>query len=286
MENKIKLKGNESFSIREGWLTKGILEIQNNPRLFSQSDLTDVLGMGTNMVKSLKYWLQTANLINECKKNEYELSELGKLISKYDPYLEDIFTLYFIHLNIVTNCEKAYIWNLFFNKYNFQEFSKKDLLEQMEYLLETDNLEYNEKMLVDELSVLLKTYVNDEKNETPENNFTCPLTELSLVKKISKDKYIKEKPQISNLNELVVYYCILKQLQEKESINIEELLKGNNAVSKLLNLDKILLNEYLEILKRKEFITVNRTAGLNMVYLNKKISLKEIFGIHFGKEHE
>ena len=163
--------------------------------------------------------------------------------------------------------------------YDKQMFSEK-------YLLDIENLAYNEKMLVDEIAVLLKTYVNDEKNETPENNFTCPLTELLIVKKISKDKYVKEKPLISNLNELIVYYCILKQLQNKESINIEELLKGNDSASKLLNLDKILLNEYLETLKRKEFITVNRTAGLNMVYINKKVSLEEIFKIHFGKEHE
>lgn len=286
MGTKIKLKGNESFSIREGWLTKGIFEVKNNPRVFSQSELTDILGMGSNMVKSLKYWLQTANLIKEFKKNEYELSELGQLVYIYDPYLEDRFTLYFIHLNIVTNCEKAYIWNLFFNKCNFQEFSKKDLVEQIEYLLDTDNLEYNEKMLVDEISVLLKTYVDDEKGGTPENNFTCPLAELSLVNKIGKDKYIKEKPQMNELNELIVYYCILNQLQEKDAINIDDLLKENNSVGKLLNLDKMLLNEYLEILKRKGFIRINRTAGLNMVYTNRKVSAEEIFKKHFGKEHE
>lgn len=286
MEKKIKLKGNESFSIREGWLTKGIFEIKNNPKLFSRDDLTDVLGMGSNMVKSLKYWLQTANLIEEMKKNEYKLSKLGELIYKYDPFLEDIFTLFFIHLNIVTNCEKAYIWNLFFNKFNFQEFSKKDLIEQIKYLLETENLEFNEKMLIDEIAVLLKTYVNDEKNETPENNFICPLTELSLLRKVSKDKYVKEKTQINDLNELIVYYCILAQLKERTAININDLLKENNSVSKLLNLDKILLNEYLEILKRKKYIRINRTAGLNMVYINQKLSIEEIFKKYFRKEHE
>lgn len=286
MDNKVKLKGNGSFSIREGWLTKGILEVKNNPRLFSQGNLTDILGMGSNMVKSLKYWLQTTNLIEEVKKNEYQLSELGNLIYNYDPYLEDIFTLYFIHINIVTNIDKAYIWNLFFNKCNLQEFSKRELLEQIKYLLDTDNLEYNEKILIDEISVLLKTYVNDEKNETPENNFSCPLTELSLVKKVSRDKYVKEKSQMNNLSELIVYFCILRQLKERKEINIDNLLKEENSVSKLLNLDKMLLNEYLEILKRKKFITINRTAGLNMVYINQTISLGEIFYRHFGKEYE
>lgn len=34
--SKITLKGNGSFYIREGWLTKGLVEIEKNPELFSK----------------------------------------------------------------------------------------------------------------------------------------------------------------------------------------------------------------------------------------------------------
>lgn len=282
MGNKVKLKGHESFSIREGWLTKGLFEVDKDSALFSKKDLTDVLGIGTNMVKSLKYWLMTSNLIEESKKNEYTLSELGKLLLKYDPYLEDVFSLFFIHLNIVQNVDKAYIWNLFFNKCNLKHFSKKELLEQIEYVLENENLEYNENTLVDEIAVLIKTYVIDEKNDTPENNFTCPLSDLKLLRKNFKDNYSKEKPTLNSLSELIVFYLI--ESRYKESVNIDDLLKDDNSVGKLLNIDKTLLNEYLDILKRKEYITINRTAGLNMVYINKEISLEDIFKIYFRKD--
>ena len=36
MSDKVKLKGHESFSIREGWLTKGLFEVKNNSKLFSR----------------------------------------------------------------------------------------------------------------------------------------------------------------------------------------------------------------------------------------------------------
>lgn len=284
MNNKVKLKGHESFSIREGWLTKGIFEISKNPKIFSEKNLTDIFGIGTNMVKSLKYWLIVSNLIIEDKKNGYVLSELGELIKDKDPYIEDIFSLYFIHTYIVQNEERAFIWNLFFNKCNLTEFSKDDLQARIEYILKSNNLEYNVKILNDEISALLKTYTNEQKNDTPENNFTCPLVELRLIKKLDKDTYIKEKSSINNLDPYVVYWVLINQVKERDSINIEELLKEDNSVSKLLNLDKILLNHYLDILKRMGLITLNRTAGLNMVYINKKYALKEIFEIHFGKE--
>ncbi len=285
MNNKVKLKGHESFSIREGWLAKGIFEVSKNPKIFSEKNLTDIFGIGTNMVKSLKYWLIVSNLIIEDKKNSYVLSELGKLIKDKDPYIEDIFSLYFIHIYIVQNEERALIWNLFFNKCNLTEFTKIDLQARIEYILKSNNLEYNAKILNDEISALLKTYTNEQKNDTPENNFTCPLVELKLIKKLDKDIYVKEKSSMNNLDPYVVYWVLINQAKEKDSINIEELLRADNSVGKLLNLDKILLNDYLDILKRMGLITLNRTAGLNMVYINKKYSLKEIFEIHFGKEN-
>lgn len=283
MDKKIKLKGHESFSIREGWITKGIFEIKDNPKLFSEKNLTNILGIGTNMVKSLKYWLITAGVIKEVKKMEYELTELGKLIKRYDPYMEDVFSLYFIHLAIVTNIEKAIVWNIFFNKCNIKNFSKRELLEQIKYILDTENLEYNEKMLIDEISILLKTYTIDDKNDTPENNLTCPLTELKLIRKVDKDIYQKEKSTLNVLNPYVVYWCMINQT-DSNSINIDDLFKGDNSVCKLLNLDKMLLNEYLDILKKENLITINRTAGLNMVYINKRYSLEEIFEKYFEGE--
>lgn len=283
MSEKVKMKGHESFSIREGWLTKGLFEVSENPKVFSEKDQTDIFGIGTNMVKSLKYWLQATMLIEENKKNEYKLSKIGQLIFDNDKYIERKDTLYLIHLNLVMNKEKAFIWNLFFNKCHFKSFSKKNLFEQISEILEADDYEYNEKVLSDEISVLLKTYTIDENEGTPEDNFICPLTDLKLIKKISKDNYQRENTNISYLSKYIVYWCILQQTKA-DHISIDDLLKGENSVCNLLNIDKILLNEYLDLLKKDNYITINRTAGLNMIYFNKKINLEDIFKLEYKGE--
>ena len=51
---KFKLKGNESFNIREGWLRKGLKELKKNPALFSTDDAMLDLGVGSKMVKAIK----------------------------------------------------------------------------------------------------------------------------------------------------------------------------------------------------------------------------------------
>lgn len=284
MSEKVKLKGHESFSIREGWITKGLIEVKNNGKLFSKKDVTDILGIGTNMVKSLKYWLITANLIEEEKKCFYRLTELGELIYKFDPYIEDIFTIYMIHIQICTNTNKALIWSIFYNYCNMKEFSKRDLIEQIEYYLNINNYEYNEKMLIDEINILLKTYTNEEKEDNPENNFICPLTELNLIKKVKKDLYYRNSADMDKLNMYIVYYLICKQAGKEISINIDEILKGKNSAGKLLNISKSELNLYLDMLKREKCITINKTAGLNMVYIHKKYELNKIFDLYFGEE--
>ena len=100
INNKVKMKRHESFSIREGWLAKGIRTVKEDSKVFSSADATDILGIGTNMVKSLKYWLTATCLIEEANRN-VNLSKFGKLIDNYDPYLEDIFSWWLIHINMI-----------------------------------------------------------------------------------------------------------------------------------------------------------------------------------------
>lgn len=280
MEIKLKLKRHESFSIREGWLAKGIKNVKEYGNVFALQNATDILGIGTNMVKSLKYWMTATKLIEE-KNREIMLSDFGSIINEYDPYLEDIFSWWLIHINMITNVDDAYIYNLFFNKCNIKTFTKRELYEKLYELLTNEKLTFNGNILQDEVNMIIKTYTIDERIDNPENNFICPLSELNLLKKVDRDTYEKNRPEIRNLPFWVVYYIICLLLDDRDNISIDELLKEENSPAKLLNMDKNLINEYLDEMKKNDLIIINRTAGLNMVYLKKKLSLNEIAEEYF-----
>ncbi len=278
---KVKMKRHESFSIREGWLTKGLLSLKKDNKVFSSPDSTDILGIGTNMVKSLKYWMFATCLIKEEKK-QLEITELGELILKYDPYFEDEFTWWILHVFMILNIEDAYIFNCFFNKCNNKNFSKNDLYDTISSDLNSKKLEYNSNILQDEINMVIKTYCIDESNDNPENNFSCPFSDLELLKKNSKDNYEKIKPDYRKLHYLIVYYLIELVMGNREYISIDELLRVENGPIKILNLDKNLLNYYLDDMKRMELIAINRTAGLNMIYILKTKNISEIFEDYFA----
>ena len=45
-----------------------------------------------------------------------------------------------------------------------------------------------------------------------------------------------------------------------------------------------MLNRYLEQMKQHELITLNKTAGLNMIYINESKSEREIFEEYFREK--
>ena len=75
---KMKFRGHETFFIRKGWLNKGIRNILKDPYVFMGKNPSDILGLGTNMVKSLRYWLQAVGLTRE--------KMAGKKIAVFSPF--------------------------------------------------------------------------------------------------------------------------------------------------------------------------------------------------------
>lgn len=278
---KFRLKAHESFYIREGWLRKGIKNVNKNCRIFISKDATDVLGIGVSMVKSLRYWLQACGLTEEVKvkgnkREQFLTKELGEIIFEKDPYFEDIFSLWLVHYRLATNSENCTSWYLFFNEIDSNEFTKENLKNEMICALNrvTSNSTFSESSLFDDCECILKTYVDNKKeNKNPEDNMSCPLKELGLLSTTilnhGKEVIQKSRPSIDKLDKLVILYIISDNLKGVDGISIESILTDKCNAGKVLNLDRNLLNEYLDLLKNAGYIEINRTAGLNQVYLKK-----------------
>lgn len=275
----LKFKRNESFYIRDGWFQKAIHSISNSKEnIFSGTRGVDELGIGSNMVKGLKYWLIASNVL-EASQTKSELKEFGNLLLTYDPYLETSFSWFLIHYNLVLNYIEAPIFNLVFNL-RLNRFEKNDLGKLLvEQLNEQEGIK--ETYVLDDLNVFLKTYTIEDKNGDPEDNYICPLSSLNLIEKKQKDLYIMKHPHYSDLSYLIIYYALTDKY--KKQFNIEDALHDKNSPVFVFNLDKNMFLQYLDEMKKNGLVTINKTAGLNTVYLNKKMTLANLFERRFGK---
>ncbi|MDU1811750.1 DUF4007 family protein [Clostridium perfringens] len=289
-KKKIRIKGHGSFYLREGWITKGLKEIKINPYVFSDKNAADILGVGSNMVSAIKYWITTLGLVEskvgENRKTKYILSNLGKIIYEKDLYIEERFTLWILHYMLVKNQNSATTWNLVFNNFDVKEFSKDELFNflNLEYTRLVGEGEFSVKSLNDDCTCLLKTYYSDNENLNPEENLICPFSELNILerKKNRFDKYVYTKLKInkSKLNPLVILY-VLNDRSKKGSTTIDRLIEEENNIGKVFNLDRNEVNEYLDILEKQGYIEINRTAGLNTVYVKTN---KNILNQYYDKE--
>src|ERR1022692_3922954 len=58
-----RFSGHETFPFRYSWLPKAVVELTANAELFSNDERAMVrLGVGKNMVKAIRFWVQAAGI--------------------------------------------------------------------------------------------------------------------------------------------------------------------------------------------------------------------------------
>src|SRR5436305_78674 len=95
----------ETFHPRFGWIKKGFDRTCQDRKVFLRDDATTTLGVGKNMVRSIRYWCTAFKVLEEVQEKGGRARELRptsfgtKLLADdgWDPYLEDPGSLWLLH---------------------------------------------------------------------------------------------------------------------------------------------------------------------------------------------
>src|SRR5438067_4876793 len=123
MPSPYRISGHESFACRYAWLPKAVQWLPMKPDLFvnEQHAMVD-LGVGKNMVRSIRFWALSSGIIEQAKKGGgYVVTPFGSSIlgrKGADPFLEDIRTLWLIHWKLSTNTQSPLLaWDYLLNRW-------------------------------------------------------------------------------------------------------------------------------------------------------------------------
>lgn len=161
----MKFRAHDTFFIRKGWLSKGMKYVHNRADVFVSRDEnpTDVLGIGTNMVKALRYWLQAVGVTQEpvTGRRVQTFTELGNQIYEHDRYIEELGTLQLLHYKLASNKEEATAWYFFFNEFKMTEFTREDFVSALQsYVLMSDeDISVALRSLNDDFACIINTYL-------------------------------------------------------------------------------------------------------------------------------
>ena len=256
----------------------------------------DALGIGANMVKSLRYWLQVTGLTVEGKGKvrEQHLTDLGTCIYEHDRYLEELGTLYLVQYKLATNQENATAWYYFFNEFKMTEFTKEDFVSALQsyVLMSGEDISVALRSLNDDFTCIVNTYLPRYKSNpgkiSPENNIDCPFGELGFIDILSKEKrtYKKSIPAAKSFSPWVILAVIVDQVAGREEIALNELLTAPCNIGCVFNLDAITMLDILRRVEKIGEIKIIRTAGLDIVRLNNQRTFQECVDMYYASIEE
>jgi hypothetical protein len=277
--------GHEKFVFRYGWLKKGVDALSHNPAIFTDDEALVVLGVGKNMVRSIRYWCLATGLFEETfskgSARELRLTSFASRLmtgNGWDPYLEDIGTLWLLHWQIVTNLKRTLVWHLTFCAYYETEFTKKQLATFVGRQLDRRGIAATPSTIERDIDACLRTYVpatrGVAKEGILEETLDCPLAELDLLRFSGEDDVYRFNigPKVT-LPTAIFGYALLTFLSTiaptRRTVAVNECLYREGSPGQVFKLDENSVVEYLEALEAltKGDLRLQETAGLRQLYL-------------------
>jgi hypothetical protein len=185
---KYTFSGHESFPCKSLWLKKGYDFVKDHEN-WNSADSVVKLGVGKNMVSSIRYWMRAFGLLES-----EELTDIANYIfdkdSGRDPFIEDLGTLWLLHYLLVSSGEAA-LYNLLFTRFQRERivFSRSQLVAFVKRIMTEDGKlkTYNENTVTKDVGVLLQNYVHPQNPQSLED-YAALLIDLDLINVLDEEK--------------------------------------------------------------------------------------------------
>jgi len=256
--------------------------------VFTREESLAALGVGKNMVRSIRHWCLATGLAEESNgmglAHPLKPTELAKkiIIGKgWDPYFEHVGSLWLLHWQLTNNLVRGFIWNLIFSSYIETEFTKKQLQSFLERQIEHAEIKTTSGTIEREVDCCLRTYVPSIRFKPgiiSEESLDCPLAELDIIRYIAEDNvYRFNIGSKASLPVGIFGYALLQYLPSvvtsRRTVAIDECVYRHGSPGLVFKLDENSVVEYLETLEETTDgkIRLQETAGLRQIYLHHSI---------------
>ena len=302
--NQISFSGHETFPFRYAWLKKGFDAASADGLAFSKDDAMTVLGVGKNMVRSIRHWCLAAGILEEIpvEKNsrtfKVQPSDLGRAIFSdegWDPYLEDLGTLWLLHWQISSSFKRATTWFWAFSFFHEPEFSKEALVTSLlRWASASDSKQIAESSIRRDIDCFIRTYVPSRQSSTLvlEDTLDCPFIELNLILETGdRHNYQFNRGLQSELPEGVLFFAILDYWSRMpgtaKTLSLRDLCYQPGSPGRLFQLDEDSLAARLEGLSEwtKGKIVFDDNTGLKQLYRHGEVKPFSILKDHYSFAH-
>jgi Protein of unknown function (DUF4007) len=255
--------GHQTFTFRYPWLKKGVDALKSRPDIFSSEDAIVELGVGKNMVDSIRHWCLVTGVIEEVVEAGqrgigFRVSEFGKKLllddRSWDPYLEDDATLWLLHWKVATNPEKATTWYVAFHGLRDAEFTRTSLLDEVLRIASGIGTgKGSHKTIENDVACFVRTYVAVKRGmtSTVEETLDCPLTQLGLIQTDEKGEHFRFNSRPKSSLPTAIFAYALAEFWERHrttqnTLSLREIVHGEGSPGRAFRLDEDSVLFYLD----------------------------------------
>jgi len=290
--------GHEKFVFRDAWLKKGVDAAANNPAIFTDDEALVVLGVGKNMVRSIRHWCLATGTLSDAPADRnargVQPTVLGTSLlddAGWDPYLEDPGTLWLLHWQLATNSIRGLIWLLVFSAFYEPEFNKKQMATFVGKRLNQMGVITTQGTIEREIDCCVRTYVPAMRGISTlagDESFDCPLADLGLLRFVPDDNIYRfsmgPKPTLAPpVFGFALLAFLAQATQTRRTVAIDECIYHEGSPGQVFKLDENSVVEHLEALAdlTDGRLRFQETAGLRQIYLGE-MSADEFNSVGFG----
>lgn len=272
--------GHESFQCKGLWLKKGY-DFAKAGKSFNDDYAVVGLGVGKNMVSSIRYWLKAFGVVDENGRP----TEIGKYLldnDGVDPYIEDTATQWLLHYLLVTT-KVATLYHLIFTEFNRtrREFNKTEMLLYVRRAFverRFGGTPYNENTVSRDIATLLKNYVYPESAKVCED-YSALLLDLKLIGRTGHDTYTfntvgKAKPQ-----PLVFLFAILDKAEGEVVVEFDKLLSLANIFGMSVN---DLYDTFEKLHEYNAGVSFSNAAGEQLFSMKEPLDKWQVLNDYYG----
>ncbi len=278
---KYCFSGHESFACKSLWLKKGYDFIQNG-NSFNAPDAVVRLGVGKNMVSSIRYWMRSFGLaVND--RPQWIADYLFDTGKGKDPYMESLGTLWLLHFLLVSSSE-ATLYNLLFILFQRERksFERHHVLNFVKRVMAEDckqNL-FNENTVKKDIGTLLQTYVLPQKPKALDDYNTL-LIDLDIIRAETDGKsYIFNIEGKRQLPWQIFLYAVL-ELKGKDNTVDYDLLQEIGLIFCMNDMEVIEMCKIVEA-HHLDDIRYSDTAGIRQLQFINELSSEEVLSEYYG----
>ena len=268
----------ETFHLRYGWLKKAYDNTVKDKGIFLRDNAPVTLGVGKNMVRSIKFWGLAAKILqtkrNPANRNNplVEPTDLGRAIfddKGLDPYLEKPQTMWLLHWLLFAPPCKLPAWWIIINEFSVANVATEDVASHVQARVSAVSKwkkSPHPGSVKKDIDVFVHTYTPKKGRNLMEDYLDCPFRHLHILQQSTRDemRFIPgRKPGLSPL--IVAYACLdfaARSGMQGNTLSIGSLARENGGPGSVFKVDEADMTDLLSGAEAPGIVRVGSTGGM------------------------